>query len=563
MPIEIEAKFTLPDTAVATALAKLERLDRYHIAPGEQVTHHDTYFDTPDRHLYTTGYAFRRREFAAGVKYALKETRPSAQAIHHREELEVTFDQPRPLAAWPDNALKQRVQMLCGDAPVCPFFALTQERLQRAIYRQDATTPLAILSVDTVHWARIPWETPPYRVVEVELTPHGTEVDLQAIVAALKAAYPLPPARQSKFEHGMTLRTAPIPQLSFDVPTQNPAPAFAPQATLAEVARALYATHYRIFCAQQAGVERGDDVTALHDMRVASRRMRTLHKLFAPYLALKPQQALFAELRHIGEMLGQARDLDVLHLKTATYLEEHPAERAGFAAWEHAWRTARETAQSDIVAYLGSARYHAFQQEMAALLQHPLPADVHLSPKGNVNPYRLDTLLPVILYQRLAHVMSYRGWFCDKPPAHRYHRLRITTKHLRYTLQFFQPTLGPTAAEAITLLKMLQNHLGAMQDAVVARERLYHYAHTGTLLAGDVPSHMEAEALSLSPALQRYAAHRQAEITHLRATFPALWKTLATPQTTSAAPWLTQLVTQAVTTFTTRIAAIPSPLSAH
>jgi CHAD domain-containing protein len=74
---------------------------------------------------------------------------------------------------------------------------------------------------------------------------------------------------------------------------------------------------------------------------------------------------------------------------------------------------------------------------------------------------------PALIYERLAAVRAYDGHLANASLAE-LHRLRIQGKELRYTLEFFEPLLGSTAAEVIETVKQLQEHLGQLNDARVA-----------------------------------------------------------------------------------------------
>src|SRR5437762_800924 len=52
------------------------------------------------------------------------------------------------------------------------------------------------------------------------------------------------------------------------------------------------------------------------------------------------------------------------------------------------------------------------------------------------------------------------------------HRMRLASKRLRYTLELFRPCYGPKFEERLEVLKELQDALGDVNDAVVARKLL-------------------------------------------------------------------------------------------
>jgi CHAD domain-containing protein len=112
----------------------------------------------------------------------------------------------------------------------------------------------------------------------------------------------------------------------------------------------------------------------------------------------------------------------------------------------------------------------------------------------------------------------------------RLHQLRIATKGLRYTLEYFQEVLGPEAKDAIKEIKGLQDHLGDLQDAVVASNLLRDFLTWGTwghaqTKGGNLPPAQPVVA----PGVAAYLAARQAELQHLVDIFPQAWARIQSP----------------------------------
>jgi CHAD domain-containing protein len=108
----------------------------------------------------------------------------------------------------------------------------------------------------------------------------------------------------------------------------------------------------------------------------------------------------------------------------------------------------------------------------------------------------------------------------------RFHELRIHGKALRYTLEFFETPLGRGARPLIETMKALQDHLGDLQDAVVASGLVRDYLTLGRWRApGDgspAPNDIVVDA-----GAARYLAARQEEMERLIAGFPELWPSIA------------------------------------
>ena len=83
-----------------------------------------------------------------------------------------------------------------------------------------------------------------------------------------------------------------------------------PDGTIGALALNVLRRHFETFLAREPGTRLGDDVEELHDMRVASRRLRAALSLFGDVLAPAVLN-LREELQWIGGVLGAVRDLDV------------------------------------------------------------------------------------------------------------------------------------------------------------------------------------------------------------------------------------------------------------
>jgi len=140
----------------------------------------------------------------------------------------------------------------------------------------------------------------------------------------------------------------------------------------------------------------------------------------------------------------------------------------------------------------------------------------------------LRHVVPVVVHQRLAAVRAYDEWVTGPDvPLERLHQLRIAAKGLRYTLEFFREVLGPETKTLIDEMKGLQDHLGDLQDAVVASNLLRDFltwgtwGHTQKTSKGGMVS-LPTE-LIIAPGVAAYLSARQIELQYLVDTFPQAW----------------------------------------
>jgi triphosphatase len=142
--------------------------------------------------------------------------------------------------------------------------------------------------------------------VEVEVADETFELDLDALVRVLARDCGLAPALTSKFQAALDAAglSAAVDVLDFG-PTR-----LQPAAGAAAFAYAWLRRHWAAFVQHEPGTRLGEDVEALHQMRVATRRLRATIALFREVL---PAQfgALRDELQWVGHELGAVRDVDV------------------------------------------------------------------------------------------------------------------------------------------------------------------------------------------------------------------------------------------------------------
>jgi CHAD domain-containing protein len=301
-------------------------------------------------------------------------------------------------------------------------------------------------------------------------------------------------------------------------------PAIARDDSMAAAAQATLRLHYVKMLAHEAGTRLGEDSEELHDMRVATRRMRMALRLFAPWLDAKTMRPALKGMRRTGRTLGAVRDLDVFHEKTQKYIEQLPARRRDeleplLAAWRVEYRVRR----GDLVAYLDGGRYRRFVEGLGELLDGP--PERLASPAASTAT--VAQVLPGLLHHDLAEVLAAGSLVGGREtPLLRFHELRIAGKALRYTLEFFDAPLGRGVKPLIASMKELQDHLGDLQDAVVSSGILRDVITWGSWGAEGraLPGHTD---VALAPGVARYLLARQEEMDRLVVTFPEVWPVVA------------------------------------
>lgn len=284
---------------------------------------------------------------------------------------------------------------------------------------------------------------------------------------------------------------------------------------MAEAVRKILRYHFAIMLAHEAGTRSGEDIEDLHDMRVATRRMRSALRLFGSYFQPKAIRRFQKDLRKAGRALGRVRDLDVFDHKARKYLKK-AGQGQDLTPLLQRWHQQREEARQGLIAYLDSKRYRRFVSKFDTFLRTenagvpPLPTD---------EPVRVQVrhVLSSSVWQLYETVRAYEV-ILDDTPVTTLHALRIDCKRLRYTLEFFREVLGPETEQVIRDVIAIQDHLGNLQDADVAVELLSNFLdearQQGELSKADLAG------------VRAYLRYRRQEARRLQATFPEVWPRL-------------------------------------
>jgi CHAD domain-containing protein len=303
---------------------------------------------------------------------------------------------------------------------------------------------------------------------------------------------------------------------------------------MTEAVRKIMHFQFQHMLYHEAGTRLGQDIEELHDMRVATRRMRAALQVFGDFLDEKTWAPFDKGLRRMGRILGEVRDLDVFWEKTQHYLDDLPPERKDeLEPLQMVWKTARDQSRNQLLAYLDSDRYRKFKENFSKFLGARGETDsLDLNDASVPIPSRLRHLAPVILYQRLAAMNAFEEWMTGpKVPLARLHQLRIASKGLRYAFEFLEEILGRPAAALIKEMKVLQDHLGNLQDAVVASNLLRDFLTWGTW-GHDQPEKAVLLPMApvVAPGVATYLAFRQAELQDLPASLPGVWTRIQSPE---------------------------------
>jgi inorganic triphosphatase YgiF len=429
------------------------------------------YYDTPDFELAREGVALRVRRSGDRSIQTLKADGLAGAGLHAREELEW------PLAAGtgPDLAV-------LGETPfgrlftrkrvrerLQPVFTTEFDRAARMVAFADGTA--AELAIDRGE-IRAGERAAPISEAEIELKT-GDAHRLFALAREIARDVPVRLGHASKAERGYALASgAPAaPHKARAVPLDGPLSA---GAALRRIAFGCIAQMQ----ANEEGLLIGKDPEYLHQFRVGLRRLRSCLGLAGLALGKPAIAAAAEELRWLQNVLGPARDWDVLTTETLATLAR--SVDAGAALRTFRVRCARIRRVHDAAACeaVRSTRYTALVLGLGEQFAYDgLAGFARQAPPGPEEPpaHRGPGLaapggeFAAFARERLDRRLRKHGPDVPKATPEARHRVRIGAKKLRYATEFFA-ALYPKkrVAPYLEALEDLQDILGALNDVVVA-----------------------------------------------------------------------------------------------
>ncbi|NWF65634.1 MAG: CHAD domain-containing protein [Chloroflexi bacterium] len=329
------------------------------------------------------------------------------------------------------------------------------------------------------------------------------------------------PAKAKKAKKAKKLRQS---EAKTEYPVRNTI-GLEPTDSLAEAGRKVLSFHFGRMLSHEPGTRQGNDIEALHDMRVATRRMRAAFRVFGSGFRQKTVKPLLVGLRTTARILGQVRDLDVFMDKLQQYQQILPEnEQAGLQLLLETWSAKREQARQEMLAYLDSKKYRRFKKEFLKFVTTPGLGVKPISDDKPV-PYQLRYLVPGLIYDRYEAVHAYETKL-EKATPETLHQLRITFKQFRYALEFFAEILGEEGERVIEAVKALQDHLGELNDAEVASHSLRDLLAEWDQNQAHLPLTERQSPTQLAAYLEAKLEERQ----RLLETFPQAWACFNQPE---------------------------------
>lgn len=444
--VERELKLEVPDRF---SLARMDpQLDGYVASEVRFQRLHTVYYDTPDLRLTRWGCSLR---FRLGEGWTLKIPVPrrSSAALVREEHV---F--PGVARTVPPAAIEVATAYLRGVTPI-PVAELRTLRTSRHM-RSDGGDDVAEVVEDDVRVVDGTHVVDRFRQLEIELTQTAPDELLSVLRRAFReegAGKPDPVPKNVRALGG----AASAAELDVTEPRRN--------ALGGELVRAALASSVVRFMRHDARLRLDPDAEAVHQARVAIRRLRSDLRSFAPLLDADWARELRARLRWPQEILSAARDADVVleNLDRASIaLPDIDRRRLGEVLAP--LQAARERAYAGVRTMLGDPRYVPMLCALVDAVKRPPLNELAGEPGRDAIAVILSGGWKVL--RRRARGRS------PIPSDRELHGIRIAAKRVRYAAEALAPVAGRCAERLACEAEELQSVLGAQHDAVMACERL-------------------------------------------------------------------------------------------
>lgn len=447
------------------------------------------YFDTPDRRLRDLGAGLRIRQEPQGRRQTLK-----AGKGLRRQEHEIAVDSDQP------DVSHAPLRDLLGDDQVArlePLFAVHVRRRLRTLVWEDAQIELALDEGEILAGGR----RSSLCEVELELKA-GHPSALFSLARRLFEAAPLYLSFETKADQGFILVEGDEDSRRHASAGLNPEMSAA--AAFQAIARAALAQIGANGLILRRG---GDSPEAVHQLRVAVRRLRSAMSTFGELVAGDALDILKAELKWLAGACDEARNLDVFLEETYRPAAQGDAAIHGLADLGQALEAARGKAHARARGAAASTRFRDLLLELHAWIEAGDWLD-HLAADGGS---ATDFAVQALTARRRKLAKRGRG-LMELSDGER-HQVRIQAKKLRYAAEAFRPLLKDKAARRlIKKTKGLQAALGALNDGATAEALLTSLALEGPALyaaghlAGEVAADREGRLRAAARAWSAYRA---------------------------------------------------------
>ncbi|HYA79456.1 MAG TPA: CHAD domain-containing protein [Methylocystis sp.] len=246
-----------------------------------------------------------------------------------------------------------------------------------------------------------------------------------------------------------------------------------PDASLSDAIAATLSNCLNRFSAHAAGLRQKYDAEAVHQTRVALRRLRALLGVIRSAVPCAARGEISARAKEVASALGAARDWDVLCEELQRDAGELAKGEPALYALLDAAELRRFKAQDQARLTIASPATQAFEAQLREFIARRgwLEGAEGIEEDGSARAFSAKAL------HRLHRRAGKRCAEAERASPEELHRARIAVKKLRYAAELFQELFpGAKVRAYLRGLAKTQEHLGAANDLETARRLLSEVA---------------------------------------------------------------------------------------
>ncbi|HKR02160.1 MAG TPA: CHAD domain-containing protein [Pyrinomonadaceae bacterium] len=214
-----------------------------------------------------------------------------------------------------------------------------------------------------------------------------------------------------------------------------------------------------------AAVDQGD-IAGVHDMRVASRRLRSALGDFLPYLRKRKLLQSKDDLKRVAQALGRVRDQDVAINALEELAAQAPPEiAAGIGEFAAERRMKRDRERSGLNDWLTEERLAEVLEEFHDSLERGLKDSRGRKRERAHEGMSFREAGREVIRARLRELLDLSESLYRPLKSRPLHRLRIAAKRLRYALELFAPCWSEPLIPFAKEIARLQKSLGELHDS--------------------------------------------------------------------------------------------------
>lgn len=449
---ETERKFDVVEETVSPSFEGLSAVSRVERSPSQSLA--AVYFDTPGRDLARHRITLRRRTGGTDAGWHLK--LPAGTDTRTEVRTPISGDDPSDESTVPAD-LRDVVLAIVRDRPLAPVARIDTLRAIEQLHGPDGS-PVAEFCDDHVTASAVGGEEQTWREWELEMQP-GTSTDLfDRLTNRLLDAGAAPAAQGSKLAR--VLATSPSDAGGTDETAAAPT----------DSVRRAVSQHIGELIQWDRAV-RSNVWDSVHQMRVTTRKIRSLLQSSEGSFDLDDHEWILDELRELAAVLGTARDAEVLAERYEQALDKLPDANVRGPVRERLVEGAKkryETGWRRSLTAMRSQRYFRLLDALEALVAAEPPA---AAPGEEPAELTIDSAYKRVRKAAKAARIAAADPEVDTDESNEaLHRIRKRAKQLRYTAAATGETRVADRA------KVIQTLLGDHQDSVVSRVHLSRQA---------------------------------------------------------------------------------------